>query len=208
MQQSELWVLGKPTSYDGSLCGECSWCCYVYDVMVPDGFPPERPDSTDLFQVLKPGGKLCQWHSQTGVKGMWPPGGGCFWHDDGLGRYPPTCRAYACPFVRLEFPAIPQLAGVLTSDGRPYPYQVHRPDVFAAVLREPWVEAQGIMPLVPVLIPARLAVILVRITKLIPAAIVRDGLYVAIIRELALLDASAKQQGKAAWTHAEEIHCR
>ena len=176
--------------YDGHLCGSCSYCCWALKAPVPR-FVSIREAAGE---EVKPANTPCRWMR---------PGGGCAQHD----RLPEgsACRGYACPWVLTTMPETRRL--VRLAGGVTYPWTAHRPDVFQEVLGEPWVEAKGVMPLVPDCIPAEKAVALVRRTGAIPAARSRrdanghvvDGFDVALERLTAAADLAAAEE---AWEQA------
>jgi hypothetical protein len=95
---------------------------------------------------------------------------------------------------------------VKLASGAVYPGRVHRPDVFAAVLSEPWVEARGVMPLVPAWFGAEHAIELTRETRTIPAARpdkLPDGTSIGFRATLQKLTAAADgAAGRARWDAA------
>lgn len=173
----------QPVSYDGSQCGPCTWCCRIYRVVVPTLLQIDRP-------MTKLPGTLCWWQGAAR----------CALH--GHSRYPDQCSGFACPHILLDGAAPAQ---VRLASGAPYPVRVHRPDAFAKLLSEPWVEAPSVMPLVPACLPVDRANALMRSTQIAPAAIAvrfpdsTTGFEAALQRLVRGADVAA---GKLAWAAA------
>jgi len=136
-------------AYNGELCQGCTYCCWALKATVVAGdlrTPVEKPPNSACHWLVA--GVGCQIHSQLDPQS--------------------ACARYACPWVMLQRPEWLHLVRI--DDHTPFPWPVHRPDVFQSLLAEPWVEATGIMPAVPRLIPVDRAVALARQTRSILAA--------------------------------------
>lgn len=161
MQPSPFRIIegvdSHPTlGYDGSLCGECYYCCWAFGVRVP---------SQLLFgDALKLAGAYCWWLR----------GPDCSIHsaDD----YPQACRSYICPHLIQKTVARARDSGPLVRmpDGSAA-WPSHKPGLFLAALRKICPIGMSVMPHIPESLPSSHAIDLIQETRALPAA--RPGAY-------------------------------
>jgi hypothetical protein len=182
---AETFLILQPSGrieYDGSLCGDCTFCCWGYGVRVPAADEKGKPS---YITRLSPPATSCWWLGENG----------CQIHADPL--YPVVCGSFVCPYVLVEDPRTRGL--VELSNNRPWPaaWRLHRPGTLLQALQDIVPPGVSLMPAVPAAVPLEAAAALVRASHSLPAARKRDDKWLVGI--LRLPGAAPPEKCAARW---------